>query len=406
MKILFLAFELPYPLDRGGRVKSFHFLEALARHHEVTLAALSRSPLEGQYLNRFADWLESVHLVPVDLSLARKVRLASRGLGRRKPFVVALYDNREMHNLVSELLQVQEYDVIYADHLHMSQYVPESTSSFTVLDQHNVETTILHRFFKSRQPGPLKAFGWWEWRRMAAYESAECCRFNMVLVTTLVDANLVRPWLQPGQQLEVLPIGVDVSYFKPAPRSPRPHTLVSLGTLAWQPNADGVLWFCREVLPLVRAYIPGVTFQIIGDRPPPAIRKLGDDEAVELLGRVDDVRPFLANSAGLVVPLRVGSGMRVKVLDALAMGAPVVSTSVGCEGIAVTHRRDILIADEPLDFARAIVALVNDGELQQRLSRNGRALVMERYSWPVIYDQIDEAFVDILERRRRIQKPC
>jgi sugar transferase (PEP-CTERM/EpsH1 system associated) len=395
MKILFLSFEFPYPLDRGGRVKTFHYLEALARHHEVTLVALSRSPLERQYLDRFADWLEAVYLVPVDLSLARKMLLASWGLWQRKPFVMALYASREMRNLISELLQAQKYDAIYADHLHMSQYIPRSTDSFTVLDQHNVEAMILHRFFKSRRPGPLKAFAWREWRRMAAYEPAECRRFNRVLVTTPVDADLIRPWLQLGQQLEVLPIGVDVEYFKPMPRSLNSHRLVSLGTLAWQPNADGVLWFCREVLPLVRAYVPDVTFQIIGDHPPAVLRKLGDDEAIELLGRVDDVRPFLANSAGLVVPLRVGSGMRVKVLDALAMGVPVVSTSVGCEGIAVTHGRDVLIADDPLDFARAIVDVVSNGELQEHLSSAGRALVMERYAWPVIYDQIGKVFADI-----------
>jgi sugar transferase (PEP-CTERM/EpsH1 system associated) len=406
MKILFLAFELPYPLDRGGRVKTFHFLQALARHHKVTLVALSRSPLESQHLGRFAGWLEAVHLVPVGLSWARKMRLASLGLWRRKPFVMALYDSREMRDLVSTLLQTQEYDVIYADHLHMSQYVPKSTGSFTVLDQHNVEAVILHRFFQSRRLGPLKAFAWWEWRRMASYEPAECRRFNMVLVTTPIDAELVRPWLQPEQRLEVLPIGVDVEYFKPVSCPSDSCTLVSLGTLAWQPNADGVLWFCREVLPLVQAHVPGVTFQIIGDRPPVMIRKLGEDKAIELLGRVDDVRPFLTNSAGLIVPLRVGSGMRVKVLDALAMGVPVVSTTVGCEGIAVTHGRDVLIADRPPDFARAIVELMSDGELQRRLSKAGRALVTERYAWPVIHDQIGKVFADILGRRAEVQKPC
>jgi glycosyltransferase involved in cell wall biosynthesis len=204
----------------------------------------------------------------------------------------------------------------------------------------------------------------------------------------------------------VLPIGVDAEYFKPEPRPLNSHKLVSLGTLAWQPNADGVLWFCREVLPRVRTCVPDVTLQIIGDCPLPMIRKLGDDEAIEPLGWVDDVRPFLANSAGLIVPLRVGSGMRVKVLSALAMGVPIVSTSIGCEGIAVTHGQDALIADEPLEFARAIVELVGDGELQQRLSRAGHALAMERYAWPLIYDQIDRVFADIPGRREEFQKSC
>ena len=396
MNILFLAFELPYPLDRGGRIKTFHYLKALAQRHRVTLVALSRSPLENQYLGQFDGWLEAVHLVPIDLSLARKVRLAGLGLGRQKPFVMALYDDQGVRNLVSNLLLAQDYDCIYADHLHMSQYVPWSVNSFTVLDQHNVEAMILYRFFQSCQWGPLKAFAWREWQRMAVYEPAECRRFDMVWVTTPVDADLVRPWMRPGGQLEVLPIGVDVEYFEYTPRPPRPRSLVALGTLAWQPNADGVLWFCREILPLVRDHVPDLTLQIIGDRPPAALCKLADEEsAIELLGRVDDVRPYLTGGAGLVVPLRVGSGMRVKVLDALALGMPVVSTTVGCEGIAVTHGQDILIADEPMDFARAVVDLVNDGELQQRLSMAGRALVMERYAWPVVYDQISEVLANM-----------
>ena len=158
MKILFLAFELPYPLDRGGRIKTFHYLKALAERHQVTLVALSRSPLENQYLDQFAGWLKAVHLAPIDLSLAHKIRMAGLGLWRSKPFVIALYDNWEVRNLISDLLLTQDYDCIYADHLHMSQYVPRSVNSFTVLDQHNVEVMILDRFFQSCRWGPLKAF--------------------------------------------------------------------------------------------------------------------------------------------------------------------------------------------------------------------------------------------------------
>jgi sugar transferase (PEP-CTERM/EpsH1 system associated) len=400
VRILFLAFELPYPLDRGGRIKSYHYLQALAKRHHVTLVALSRSLSEQQHLEVLRADLADVHLVPVNIALVRKLRLAVMGLPRWKPFVMSLYASEEMAQLLRELMTATSFDVIYADHLHMAQHVPKNTSAFTVLDQHNIETVILRRFFENQLWGPLKAFGWWEWKRMERYEMSVCRDFDLILATTPVDAELIRPWMRAGQRLEVLPIGVDVQYFDPLPRPPATRTIVSIGTMAWQPNSEGLLWFCREILPLVRAKVPDLKLQIIGDRPPPAVRHLGSDSQIKVLGRVGDVRPYMANSAALIVPLRVGSGMRVKILNALAMGVPVVSTAVGCEGIAVTHGQDVLIADEPLGFAKAIVELVSDREVQQRLSRNGRALVMERYSWPVIYDQIDRVFAEIPSQRK------
>ena len=395
MRILFLAFELPYPLDRGGRIKSYHYLQALAKRHDVTLVALSRSLSEQQHLEVLTAELADAHLVPIDIALTRKVRLAVMGLSRWKPFVISLYTSKEMARLLRELMTGTPFDVIYADHLHMAQYVPKNTSAFTVLDQHNIETAILRRFFKNQPWGPAKAFAWWDWKRMEQYEMSVCRDFDLILATTPVDADLIRPWMRADQRLEVMPIGVDVQYFAPSPRPLATCTIVSVGTMSWQPNSEGLLWFCREILPLARAKVPDLRLQVIGDRPPPAVRRLSSDAQIEVLGKVDDIRPYMANSAALIVPLRVGSGMRVKILNAMAIGLPVVSTSIGCEGIAVTHGRDILIADEPLDFARAIVDVVSNGELQEHLSSAGRALVMERYAWPVIYDQIGKVFVDI-----------
>jgi sugar transferase (PEP-CTERM/EpsH1 system associated) len=405
MRILFLAFEVPYPLDRGGRIKTFHYLEALARNHEVSLVALTRSQdcVEKLEHLRVRLPLADVHGVPIDLSRFRKARLALNALWRAEPFVMSLYANAEGKRLVERLLNDGHVDLVYADHLHMAQYVPirqaqgrpSRTRAVTLLDQHNVESVVLQRFADRQSFWPLRWFAHREQRKMSRYEAETCRRFDAIWVTTEVDRELISPWLLPRQHIEVLPIGVDTGYFQPVSRKPDPHTVISVGTLSWPPNADSVLWFYGEIFSAVRRRVPDTKFVIVGANPPPAIQRLAEDTCVEVTGWVDDIRPTMARSTVMVVPLRGGSGMRVKILNALAMGLPVVSTPVGCEGIAVTPGDDILVADDADTFTEQIVALFEDRPLQRRLLENGVRLIQERYSWDAVYRQIESSVAAI-----------
>jgi len=397
MKLFFLAFEVPYPLDRGGRIKTFHYLKALAHHHQVTLVALSRTPQCKENLEQLRSMLglEAVYPIVVDLSRARKVRVALQSLGQSRPFVMGLYYTTEGRDLVEHLVERQGFDLIYADHLHMAQYVPTQSGARTLLDHHNVETMLLERLARTQSWNPLYWFTRLEHFKMTRYEPRTLQRFDAVWVTTEVDRALIAQWCLPHQRLEVLPIGVDTDYFCPnhGPREPR--TLLSIGTLSWPANADSVLWFYREIYPLLKQQFPDVRFVIVGANPPLTIRRLVADSSVEVTGWVEDVRPYLARSTLLVVPMRVGSGMRVKILNALAMGLPVLSTSVGCEGIAVTPGRNILVADEASTFWQRIADLLEDPLQQQELSKNGVMLVQEQYSWNAIYCRVQAAVVEM-----------
>ncbi len=397
MKILFLAFEVPYPLDRGGRIKTFHYLKALTRHHQVSLVALTRTQdcvTKLEYL-RSELALEEVHGIHIDLARLRKARLALTSLLQTKPFVISLYDSAEGKHLVERLLNGNHFDLVYADHLHTAQYVPMETRALTLLDQHNVETMVLQRFADTQSWKPLQWFARREHYKMSRYEPKMCRQFDAIWVTTEVDRELIAPWLLPRQHIKVLPIGVDTDYFQPDGRKRDPHTLISVGTLSWPPNADGVLWFYNEVYLLIKKQIPNIQFVIVGANPPSAIQKLAEDPSVKVTGWVNDIRPYMARSTMMIVPLRGGSGMRVKILNALAMGLPVVSTSVGCEGIDVTSGDDILIADDVKTLVQRIVTLFQDQQLQQTLSKNGVRLIQERYSWKALYSQVEASVAAI-----------
>ncbi len=399
MKILFLAFEVPYPLDRGGRIKTFHYLKSLTCNHQVSLAALTRTRDCVENLDRLRAMLSlvDVYNIPINLSRLRKVRLALNSLWQMPPFVMSLYASPEGKQRVERLLNGDHFDLVYADHLHMAQYVPRQTRALTLLDQHNVESVILRRFADLQSWKPVQWFARLEHRKMSRYEPETCRRFDAIWVTTEVDQKLIAPWLLPQQHIEVLPIGVDTDYFQPGSREPDLHTLISVGTLSWPPNADGVLWFYNEVYPLIRKQVPNTKFVIVGANPPSAIRRLAEGPSVEVTGWVDDIRPYMARSTMMVVPLRGGSGMRVKILNALAMGVPVVSTSMGCEGIAVTPGSDILIADDGDTIEQQIVTLLKDQRLQRRLSTNGVRLVQKRYSWNVVYGRIEAGVAAIFK---------
>lgn len=406
MKILFLAFEVPYPLDRGGRIKTYFYLKALAKSNQVTLVALARTPECSEKLEYLGSELSicSFHSIYIGLSSLRKARIAVQSLFQEEPFVMSLYGSSKGKRLVDHLIRMNSFDLIYADHLHMAQYVPKTTKAMTLLDQHNVETIVLQRFLDTRSELPLRLFAQLELSKMSRYEPQECRRFDAIWVTTEVDRRIIAPWIRPDQFIQVLPIGVDTGFFRPEKSDRDPATILSVGTLNWPANSDGVMWFCTEILPLLKEHNPEVKYVIVGANPPTAISRLADDPAVEITGWVEDIRPYLAKSTVLAVPLRGGSGMRVKILDALAAGIPIVSTSVGCEGIEVTPGVNILLADDVSEFAQKLATLLQSPQLQSQLSQNGIRLARDKYDWEIICDQIGASVTELKEHIATVRK--
>lgn len=394
LKLLWLTAKPPFPPIDGGRIAVYEPLRRLAaRGHQITLLTF-RPPEQDE-----ADLAPLASLCRLE-AISHDTRTRPLGLIRNLfsplPYNVAKYRSPLMARKLREVLASERFDVAHLEQVHMAGYHAITQGQWgipTVLRQENIESHLAERYWRT-QTGLRRAYARLLAARLRRYESAACAAVDRCLVITAEDAGRLRD-LSPHARAVVIPAGVDVEAFRPSPQSELPETVVFVGSMDWRPNADAVIWFHHEVLPVIRRSFPEVQFYIVGKDPPPAVRRLAEGSAIYVTGFVEDVRPYLARAAVFVVPLRVGGGMRLKLLQALAMGKAAVSTTIGAEGIAVTHGQDILLADDPFAFARCVVDLLRDRSLRMRLGEHGRRLVETRYSWEAATDMLEALYQEV-----------
>jgi glycosyltransferase involved in cell wall biosynthesis len=259
-----------------------------------------------------------------------------------------------------------------------------------IIDTHNVEYDIFRRMYETSTSPIRKPYYWLEYHKQRRDELAWCGMQDALLTTSERDKEIFGRDV-PGVPSFVVPNGTDSSYFTPSAQAPDPHALVFTGTMSWTPNHDGIVWFVDEVLPKIAARVPDVRLYVVGKDPPPWVLSRAS-ERVMVTGTVMDVRPYVHQSSVYVVPLRMGGGTRVKIAEAMAMKKPIVTTAIGCEGIDVVHERSALLADDPQAFADAVVRLLQDRALREKLTENGYALMKEKYEWSVIGQRVEEMF--------------
>jgi glycosyltransferase involved in cell wall biosynthesis len=232
-----------------------------------------------------------------------------------------------------------------------------------------------------------------DWRLLKQYEGRMIRDFDAVLAVTKEDKAVLLEAAGVERDVTVIPIAVDTDQVKPVARQPEARHILHVGTMYWPPNIDGIWWFIREILPIIHRERPDVVFDVVGSRPPQALQLLSQDgTGINVTGYVPHLTPYLEQAGVFVVPLRAGGGMRVKILNALAQGLPIVSTSLGCEGIAVTDGHDILIGDTPDGFATAVLRILDNQDLSERLAKNGRLLVEDRYDYRRACVPLDEIY--------------
>jgi len=391
-KILYLAQLLPYPADAGPKVRIYHVLRHLAQRHEVTLLAFNRPDDPPQAQEHLRQFCAAVHTVPMVRSRSRDLRALLLSLLKGGSFIIQRDESREMIQKVNQLLSEQTFDAVHADQLWMAQYALQARGIRRVLDEHNACFQIFQRLAQGEKNPLKRIFLEWEWRRLKAYEMKTCARFDQMVTVTEEDRRTLQSGSRPGPEYSVIPICIDPEQTSPVTPHPGARDILHLGTMFWLPNVEGVLWFAQQVWPQVRSQVPGVTFTIIGKRPPEAVRALATAGGVRVTGYIADPRPFLEAAAAFVVPLHSGSGMRVKILDAWSWGLPVISTRTGAEGIRYIDGENILIADTPEQFAQAVVRVLCDPQLAQRLRENGRRWVETQYNWRRVYEAWDEIY--------------
>ncbi len=393
MRVLLLTQVLPYPPDSGPKIKTFYVLRHLARQHEVILASFIRSEAEREHIPVLLEYCREVHTVPIHRSRWRDGVHFLRSLADSRPFIIARDDDRRMRQAIAGIMERLPIDVVHADQLNMAQYALPLQGSRKVLDAHNAVWTIFRQMERNTPPGPRKLALGIEWRKLKRYEGEMGRRFDATLAVTEEDRDALIEAGCPPSRITVIPIAVDTRETRPVERRTDARAILHVGTMYWPPNVEGILWFARQVYPRIREQVPDAPFYVVGTRPPAEIRALETAvPGVRVTGYVEDLTPYLQESGVFVVPLHVGSGMRVKILTAWAWGIPLVSTSVGCAGIPVHPGEDILIADSPAEFAAAVVRVLREPETARNLSVAGRRYVEEQFDWRVVCRKVDEVY--------------
>ena len=392
LNILLLTQVLPYPPDSGPKVKTWNVIKYLAQRYRVTLVSFVRGDQSKDIRVLEGLCAGGVYTVPMERSKMRDAWYMLRSLLTGQPFLMVRDDRVDMRRLVDRLAAEQHFDVAHADQLNMAQYAARVTGAVKLLDAHNALWLLYKRLWETMKPGPQKWLLGRDWRLLKKYEGRVCREFDAVLAVSEEDKAALEGAAGRPLDIYVIPIAVDTDEVTVIERTPGPYIL-HIGTMYWPPNIDGVWWFLREVYPLIRQQRPDVIFDIVGSRPPASLRALNENGiGVNVTGYVADPTPYLQRAALMVVPLRAGGGMRVKILNALAQGIPIVSTTLGCEGIEVTSGANILVADSPDDFACAVLRLLNDAELAALLSANGRLLVEKRYDYRHACQKLDQVY--------------
>jgi glycosyltransferase involved in cell wall biosynthesis len=393
MKILWVKTDFLHPTTRGGQIRTLQMLRCLHRKHEIHYVAFE-TPGEPEGFERSSEYCAKAypvrHRIPPKPSLGFLLQVLG-GVFSPLPVAVERYRSEAMRKKIEQLLGSERFDACVVDFIFPAINIGDP--SRWIVFQHNLETTIwkrhaahgnlLRRWFFTLQA-----------ERMARFEGNLCRKAKRVIAVSETDALDLQSMFQLGPVAWV-PTGVDLAYFTRAPEAPKVDSdLVFVGSMDWMANQDGVAWFLDQVLPLIRRKHPQCTVSIVGRNPSSALlRRAGRDSRITVTGTVPDVRPYLWGARISIVPLRIGSGTRLKIFEAMAAKVPVVSTTIGAEGLPLTNGEHAWIADTAEDFARRCVELLEDGAERERLSDAAWKLVSERFSWESVTSGFESLLV-------------
>ena len=391
MRILWVKFGGLWPLNSGGRLRSFNLLRELSRDHAVTVVTTREqdSP-PGRIAGQLPD-CRAVIEVPYRPVKHRDPRFP---LVLAKSWLTGMPVDMEraripgIASVVKSSLDTGGFDLCIADFLCSLPNVPLDATVPVVLFEHNVEYMIWKRLASTCGSWPRRLILEKEWRRVRRYERQGCAEVERVITVSEADRDLLRSMI-PGGSVFAVPTGVDTEYFSPRQDIPERKEVVFVGSMDWFPNEDAMRWFAADVLPALRRRVPDVLVTVVGRNP--SVKLTRDLQAynVSVTGTVADVRDFIARAAVCIVPLRIGGGTRLKIFEGLAMGKATVTTSVGGEGLPLVDGRDVLIADRPEDFAEKVSALMLDPVRRRQLGESGRELVVRRYGWPRVAKEFE-----------------
>ncbi len=403
MNILFLSTENPYPPDHGHHIRTYNILKYIAKHHNVYFLGFIKNKEEFKYVEPIRKMCKSadVFIIPDNTSRLRLYISLLITLFSPLPYVAHKYYRKDMKTKIREILENDKIDVVHFDMLHLARYRLIFDNVPTILTEHNVESLRVFRLAKNSKNLILKMFMYLQYIKLKRFEKQACPNFNICATVSEDDLKTLKR-MNPSANYVVIPNGVDTSYFAPDGQNPIPDSILWVGGMESMYNREAVEFFIEEIFPIIYKSIPDVKFTVVGKSPPKKLLRLSEtNKNVKVVGYVEDVRPYVNSSAVYIAPIKSGSGTKLKVLNALSMAKPVVTTSIGAEGIEVKNGEHLLIADDPKVFAEKTIELLRNPELAMKLGRNGRRLTVEKYDWEIIGQKMLRVYKELAELKRQ-----
>ncbi len=377
-KILVLAGRLPYPVDDGWKIRTFFLLKSLARTGaQLDLLVFGDPEADCGTLNELC---RNIHIVPREKKYSPFDLL--QGIISATPFTVLNYADTRFKAEFDRLVAENDYDYIQVEDINLAQYAMEKSNAVKVLDMHNIESDLLRRYaekesnFLKSLYAKLTAF------KLEKYEMGAVSEFDGVLVCSEKEKTELE-FKGAETPVRVVPNGVDCPFYSSISPDPSEKAIVFVGSMDYHANISGIEYFASEVYPLIRNKCPELTVYVVGKNPPEHIKHLSDERFI-VTGGVPNVRPYLEKGLLTIVPLLVGGGTRLKILESMAAGRAVVSTSLGAEGIEISHGENILIADSAEDFATEVLKLVSNPQVRNELRDRAMDFVESKYDWSII----------------------
>jgi len=399
MRILHVMPYVPVPSIFGGALRIYHLLDQLVRRHEVSVIACGTTQDYLLMQHTFGSRLRSFHVVPK--TWMRRFRRLGQvyAMLSDHSYFYTFVQNELMQKAIDHVLESNDFDIVQAEGPPAAAF-RYNTDAVKILDAHNIEHDNFRRMWRCARSPLRRLYYRREYKKFLREEIDICRRQDAIFLTSQRDKEILAS-VVPDVPSYVVPNGVDMTYFQPSEEVPEPWSLVFTGMMGYVPNHDGMLYFLDEIFPRITKYVPQAKVYIVGNKPPKALLRRASEHII-VTGFVEDVRPYVWRSSVYIVPLRMGGGTRLKVLEAMAMKKPVVTTSIGCEGIAVKDGETALVRDNPQDFADAVIMLLHNRQAQNSLIANGFELVRTHYDWSIVGETAEKAYHSVLKANSTI----
>jgi polysaccharide biosynthesis protein PslH len=398
VKILYLCHRFPFPPKRGGKIRPFNMIRHLANSHDVTVASLARSPEEAREGAGIASFCSRYVMAEVSNPI-QVARMVAR-VPTVTPSSMGFFYSPVLARRVRDLLARDRYELIFVHCSSVAQYVESVRGIPKILDFGDMDSQKWLEYARYK-PFPLSTGYWLEGKKLEREEIRLARQFDMCTATTRAEWETLASYGN-GFDSDWFPNGVDSTFFAPTGEPYDPDTISFVGRMDYYPNQESMFDFCANVLPLLRERRPTIKLTIVGADPPPAVKKLGRLPGVTVTGSVPDVRPYVRGSALMVAPLNIARGTQNKILEAMAMGVPVVTSGVAAGGVDALEQEHFLVARTYQDYSAAVLRILEDPKERDRLARAGRDRVLRHHAWPYSMKRLDAVIERCLTKRTQL----